>query len=222
MPKLLDVVRPLVDQTIDRLSRKQFVTDPLVGEELSRTTSIVSSAYKRHGGILESALLERLRMEPHLEVWQDRAVTVSQAANQMSDIYIGNHGDALNVVLPYDAAGVRTLQVDLIVFNRETNAITSYEVKRGAGTHDAGKRRSMMRDLLCMQFMLQSYGSQRLQVACGEARSKIIIYYGAENLGPVFTLTRNDLDAHFGSSVVADIEKVNDYFREKIDALIKV
>lgn len=221
MPDLLDVVGPLVDQTIERLSRKQFVADPLVGEELSRTTSIVSSAYKRHGGILEAALLERLKMEPHLDVWHDRAVAVSQAANQMSDIYIGNHGGALKVVLPYDAKGVRTLQIDLVVYNRDSNSVSSYEIKRGAGTHDAGKRRSMMRDLLCMQFMLQSYGSQRLKLDCGEARSKIIIYYGAENLGPVFTLNRDDLDAHFGAPIVEDIERVNSYFRERIAELIE-
>lgn len=219
MPDLLEVLRPMVDQTVERLSRKKFISDPLVGEELSRITSIVSSAYKRHGAILEAAILQRLKMEPDLEVWHDPRVAVSQAANQMSDLYIGDHGGALNVVLPYDAQGVRTLQVDLIVYNRTSNTISSYEVKRGAGSHDAGKRRSMMRDLLCMQFMLKSYANQRLGVECKAAHSKIIIYYGAENLGPIFTLTRDDLDAHFGAKIVGDVEGVNNYFRDRIAAL---
>ena len=154
MPDLLELVRPLVDRTVERLAVKKFQVDPLVGEGLSRTTSIVSSAYKRHGAILETALLERLKMEPRFEVWHDSQFAVSQAANQMSDIYIKNHDSALAVSLPYEPQGVRPLQVDLIVYDRETNSISSYEIKRGAGTHDAGKRRSILRDLLCLQFLL--------------------------------------------------------------------
>jgi len=43
------------------LSWVAFVEDPIAGARYSRATSIVSSAYKRHGRILEMALRESLR-----------------------------------------------------------------------------------------------------------------------------------------------------------------
>jgi hypothetical protein len=61
---------------------------------------------------------------------------------------------------PYSADG-RTLQVDVLVFDRNTGSLKAYEVKRGTGLHDSGKRRSMLRDVLCVQVLLKSYGKQR-------------------------------------------------------------
>ena len=39
--------------------------------------SIVSSAYKRHGAIIEHALLVALTAAPHLQVWPDRFIRKS-------------------------------------------------------------------------------------------------------------------------------------------------
>ena len=218
---LLDILRPEVDATLNRLRAKKFKVDPLVGKKLSRTTSLVSSAYKRHGSILEKAILERLSMEGRYEVWHDPRLSVCQAANQTADHYTNDERGARQVQLPYTTDGVRTVQVDLIVFDHQTNFIKSYEIKRGAGTHDAGKKRSILRDLLCLQFLLKSYGEQKLERACAAAESKIIIYYGAEKIGENFTLSRDDLDQHFEIEIVRDVEEVNGYFKEGIRQLIR-
>jgi len=53
----LSAVLNEVDATISRLADKQFSVDPVVEARYSRITSIVSSAYKRHGGIIEHSLL---------------------------------------------------------------------------------------------------------------------------------------------------------------------
>jgi len=57
----MERVTPVVDDTIAALSHVKFVEDPIAGTRYSRATSIVSSAYKRHGRILEIALRESLR-----------------------------------------------------------------------------------------------------------------------------------------------------------------
>ena len=57
----MERVAPVVDETIAALARTKFAVDPIAGEHYSRTTSIVSSAYKRHGRILEIALSVRPR-----------------------------------------------------------------------------------------------------------------------------------------------------------------
>jgi hypothetical protein len=54
----MERVSPVVDETIRALSKKKFIEDPVAGAGYSRSTSIVSSAYKRHGRILETALRE--------------------------------------------------------------------------------------------------------------------------------------------------------------------
>jgi hypothetical protein len=51
----------IVDTTIQGLSRKKFATDPIVAPRYSAITSIVSSAYKRQGRIIEEALAVTLR-----------------------------------------------------------------------------------------------------------------------------------------------------------------
>ena len=69
--ELLAAVFQEVDATIERLAQKRFAADPIVGERYSRITSIVSSAYKRHGAIIEHALLAALTSAPHLKIWPD-------------------------------------------------------------------------------------------------------------------------------------------------------
>lgn len=49
-----------VDATISRLARKQFSIDPIVEVRYSLITSIVSSAYKRHGELSNAHLLRLL------------------------------------------------------------------------------------------------------------------------------------------------------------------
>ena len=67
----LDALRPLVDSTISSLGRAKFRIDPIGGESYSRKTSIVSSAYKRHGQILEIAIRHRLSQSKYFDVWHE-------------------------------------------------------------------------------------------------------------------------------------------------------
>lgn len=216
---LLDTMRPIVDATIDRLANVNFCCDPLMGEEYSRITSVVSSAYKRHGQIVETAILECLRSYDRFEVWNDPALPISRAAEALGATYVANPPAALAANIAHGGDVERTLQIDLLVHDRERNTVGAYEVKRGAGTHDAGKRRSMLRDLVCTQVILKSYCEERLQRQCESAASHIIVYYGAESFGP-FTVTRDDLDEHFGVPIVEQVEEVNAYYRARIEQLL--
>ena len=168
-----------VDATIDRLAQKRFAADPVVGERYSRITSIVSSAYKRHGAIIEQALLAALENAPHLEVWPDPVFRISPEA----DMLAGSDASALGNSLRYGAENyTRTLQVDVLVFNRDSSLLGAYESKRGFGYHDSGKKRSMLRDLRCLQMLLRSYGEAR-GISTGAAEAHIIFYYGQCSIG---------------------------------------
>src|SRR5882672_60919 len=151
----IDRVKPIVDQTISTLASARFVVDPIAGEKYSRLTSIISSAYKRHGTILELALRESLRESNRHRVWREDTFRVSRAADQI----IGQQtAEAYNsTLLPYGES-TRTLQIDMMVFDSADQTLRAYEIKRGNGQFDAGKIRSIKRDLIVTQMLLKSYG----------------------------------------------------------------
>ncbi len=93
VPDSFESVRPLIDATIDALAAKDFLADPICQPKYSTITSIVSSAYERHGKIIEAALVARLRDSPHLEVWREGRFRLSQAEN----ILASNAADRLGV-----------------------------------------------------------------------------------------------------------------------------
>ena len=169
---LVETLEPTNDATIQRLNAKHFVPDPIAGAHFSRIVSVMSSAYKRHGFILERAILEQLKRCPHFDVWDDRGFQVPSTADHIVDSAIGDPESIFGTETGY-REGHRTLQVDVLVYNRNNGELRGYEIKRGSGLHDAGKRRSILRDLLCLQALLKSYGETRgLEVS--QARAHII------------------------------------------------
>ena len=113
-------------------SRKQFTPDPIAGPHFSKITSVMSSAYKRHGYILERAILEAVKQCPHFEAWRDERFQVPSAVDHIVDGSILEPAKLIGTDYPY-SEGQHTLQVDVIVFNKQTGVLRAYEVKRGTG-----------------------------------------------------------------------------------------
>ncbi len=216
MSVCFDRVKPLVDETVRRLSVKSFRDDPIAGSRYARSTSIVSSAYKRHGKILEAALFERLRDNNRLDVWSDPTFAVSGAADGL--VHSSSREDCFKSQLPYGEAK-RTVQVDIVVYDNVNRSLRTYEVKRGNGDHDAGKVRSIMRDLICTHVLLKSYGGARGH-AVDHSEAKIIYYYGVRSIPAPISLIREDLDDHFQYPVVEAVEQVNTYFKDRVHDLL--
>jgi hypothetical protein len=215
---ILEKLKPSVDATIASLDSARFTKDPVAGEYFSKIVSVMSSAYKRHGTILETAILEALKTNGDLEVWRDDAFPVSQSAGQMVKATLRDPTPLMAVHLPQETP-VRTLQVDALVFNKVTKSLTAYEVKRGNGLHDAGKKRSMMDDILCTQVLLSSYG-QAKGYTPEAVQSRIIFYYGKCSIGAPWALKGDDLDQHFGFQLHHLVEEVNDYYRKCLSAML--
>ena len=64
MRSILDLLKPEIEKTVTGLDSKLFDPDPIAGPHFSKITSVMSSAYKRHGYILERAILEALKLCP--------------------------------------------------------------------------------------------------------------------------------------------------------------
>ena len=208
----MERVAPVVDETINALASVRFVEDPIAGAKYSRATSIVSSAYKRHGRILEIALRESLRDSNRHRVWRDDAFRVSREADALASTQ--DLLACLQTTLPYGNS-IRTLQVDLMAFDGADQSIRAYEIKRGNGQFDAGKIRSITRDLKCVQVLLKSYGEfQNLKPLSAE--SKIIFYYGVRSIPSPWSLVKHELDQHFDYPVTEKIEQANEYFQIRL------
>jgi hypothetical protein len=66
----------------------------------------------------------------------------------------------------------------MVAYDSADESIRAYEIKRGNGQFDAGKIRSITRDLKCIQVLLKSY-AELSSLKPTAAESKIIFYYGA-------------------------------------------
>ena len=77
---ILDLLKPQVDATIASLAAVEFRPDPIAGTLFSRMVSVLSSAYKRHGAIIENAILRCLTQSDRYEVWRVDRFGVQQQA----------------------------------------------------------------------------------------------------------------------------------------------
>jgi hypothetical protein len=211
---VLELLKEEIDRTIKSLDSKAFEPDPIAGPHFSKITSVMSSAYKRHGMIIERAILESLKRYPHFKVWNDHAFQVSPAVDAIVAGSISEPKKLIGTDYPY-SPGTRSLQVDIIIFDERDRTIRAYEVKRGFGWHDSGKKRSMLRDVLCVQVLLKSHGKEK-GFDISNAFSRMIFYYGKCSIPKPFSLTGGELDDHFQCGIHAEVEDVNHYFRSRL------
>jgi hypothetical protein len=125
----------------------------------------------------------------------------------------------LELRLPYGEQE-RAIPVDIIVFDKVDASIKSYNVKRGNGSYDAGKRRIILEELVRTNMLLFEY-AKRVEHKLTSSRSHIIFYYGIRSIPEPLSLVREDLDEHFGFPVVAAIEHINEYFSTCLHDLIE-
>jgi hypothetical protein len=213
----MQMMTPIIDRIIDSLSRATFNEDPICGPRYSRISSILSSAQKRHGRVLEIALREGLRASNRYRVWTEPKFAVSLAADTL--VNSQSEEACRQSELPYGQA-YRFIQIDVGTFDETDQGIRSYELKRANGLHDAGKVRSIRRDLACTRLLLRSYGSS-IGFRPVLADAKIIFYYGQRSIPSPYSLIGTELDNHFDFAITARIEAANIYYHDRLYQLLE-
>jgi hypothetical protein len=214
----LERMRPTVDDAIDRLGAARFRDDPIAGRKYSRATSIVSSAYKRHAAILQRALLERLKDCARLRVWTEDDFKLSH--DSLRQVQVAERLDSLlHAQLPYGDRE-RSVRVDILVFDEARRSLNAYNVKRGNGSYDGGKRRILHEELVRTQMLLADYGRGN-EFVPETSHAHIVFYYGLLSLPPPLAISGDDLDEHFQFPVQEAIELVNGYFVARLSTLIE-
>lgn len=194
-----------------------FPVDPVIGPELSRAISCVSSVVKRHGGLIEMGIAGALKASDRFIVLTNVPLPVTKAAAQLLDARNSDE-DLSKIRLSADSEAEGIVNVDLVVVDPEAGWAGAYEIKRGNGVTEHGKRRPIVRKLRAARLVLASFVGQLGYGPVESTTSAVIDYFGSSGFESEFTLTRDQLDLHFGVPVAAVVDAMTETVRTTLHA----
>jgi hypothetical protein len=147
------------------------------------------------------------------------ALPVTKGAAQLLDAK--NSDQALaKIRLSADSEADGIVNVDLVVVDPEAKWAGAYEIKRGNGATEHGKRRQSIHKLRAARLVLESYLRQAGYGTMETCTSGVIDYYGSAGFTPEFTLLRDELDDHFGVPVVATVDAMTAALQEELKSAL--
>jgi hypothetical protein len=212
-PTSLDTA-PLVSPTaIARASRAvitnamagDFPIDPVIGPDLSKSFSIINSVVKRHGLLIQRTLADALAASGRFEILTEVPLPITEAANDLLTSQ-NSERDLAKIQLKADSKTIRMVTIDLIVVDTESGWAGAYDVKRGNGATESGKRRPIEHGLRAGRLVLASFLSKYGYEGIRSVTSAVIDYYGASGFSKDLKVTRDELDEHFGVPVLETID----------------
>jgi hypothetical protein len=194
-----------------------FPVDPVIGPELSRAISCIGSVVKRHGGLIELGIAGALKASDRFIVLTNVSLPLTKGAAQLLDARNSDE-DLAKIRLSADSEAEGIVNLDLVVVDPEAGWAGTYEIKRGNGVTESGKRRPTVRKLRAARLVLASYVGQHGYGPVESVTSAVIDYFGGSGFEAEFTLTRDRLDGHFGVPVVAMVDAMTATVREALQA----
>jgi len=192
----------------------KFPLDDLLGPELSRLISVSSSVVKRHGLLLERAIVEALEASGRFQVLHNPVIPITAAADSL---VASNSPEALaRIALRYDTPAVRSVTHDIVVIDLEAAWAGAYQIKRGGGDMGPRLRKPLERDLAAVRLLLRAYLRDQGYSAVDVVTTAAIDYLGAAGLPEHLTVQGTELDAHFGVPVVSTIEQMTEHLRTEL------
>lgn len=189
-----------IETTISHAAASRFAVDPLLGADLSRLSSFLSSLVKRDGTIIEAGISTALRRHSHITVMTQVRMPITVSAEALVQ---ANDGRELRrLALPADGAATRIAHFDMIVIDHDHQVARLLEIKRGGGETEIRKRRATERDLLCGRLQLKAF-LKTLGIPVTRCESWVVDFYGRSRFRPDLTVTREGLDQLFGVPIVA-------------------
>ncbi|MBS0248400.1 MAG: hypothetical protein JSR61_17430 [Proteobacteria bacterium] len=196
-----------------------FPQDPVMGPDLSRAVSTLASVVKRHGGLIELGIAGALIQSDRFVVLTNVALPVTKGAAQL--LNANNSDQALaKIRLSADSEAEGIVNVDLVVVDPEAQWAGAYEIKRGNGATEHGKRRQSIHKLRAARLVLASYVGQAGYGRMETVTSGVIDYYGSSGFTAEFTLSKDQLDDHFGVPVVATVDAMTAALQDELKAAL--
>jgi hypothetical protein len=195
----------------------EFPIDPIIGPHLSKVLSAMNSVVKRHGPLIEMGIAAALVASERYVVLPHVSVPLTKTAGQL--VAAGNTHEVLTGIrLPHDEDVEGQVNIDLVVVECETGSAMACEIKRGNGVTEHRKRQPTMRKLGAALLVLPSFLEYHGYGPIRTATRHIIDYFGSSGFDPEVTLTRLDLDEHFGVPVVGTVDAITVALQDELHA----
>jgi hypothetical protein len=208
---------PLLKAATDAVTgavNTEFPLDALLGSELSRLTSVCASVVKRHGLLLERAIIDALEKSTRFQVLHNVVVPITGAADSL---VASNAPEPLaRVALRYDAPTVRSVTYDLVVIDPHCAWAGAYQVKRGGGELTPRLRKPLERDLLTTRLLLRSFLRDQGHSSIDIVTTAAIDWLGAAGLPGHLTISGSELDTHFGVPVIPTVKRMTAHLRTEL------
>lgn len=189
-----------IDTTIDNAASSCFAVDPLMGADLSRLASFLSSLVKRDGAIIEAGICAALQRHSRFTVMTQVRMPITVSAEAL--VQANDGAELRGFALPADGTTTRIAHFDMVVVDHKHHVARLLEIKRGGGETEIRKRRATERNLLCGQLQLKSF-LNTVGIPVKRCESWVVDYYGRSRFRPDLTVTREELDRLFGVQIVA-------------------
>lgn len=164
-----------VDTALATVLATEFPADPILGA-VSDLVSKAASLQKRHGHLLELAVVSALRASGRFEVLTGVTIPITAAADSL--IAATPPETLERIALRYDAPTVRTVNVDIVVVETERGWAGGFDCKRGGGQLTQRLLRPLVRDLECTGVLLRSFLRDRGYATVDHVTVGLIDIYG--------------------------------------------
>ncbi len=104
----------------------------------------------------------------------------------------------------------------------DTKFLFALEIKRWYSHHDAGKKKAILKDTLCIHMLLRSYGERVDRLEIHRAEARICNFYKDREFADQIMLDKDELDDYFGAEILEPVEEVNHYFRRQIHEMLDI
>jgi hypothetical protein len=213
IPEMDPLLKAATEAVANAVNTK-FPLDGLLGPELSRLISVCASVVKRHGLLLERAIIDALEKSERFQVLHNPVVPITAAADSL---VASNPPETLaRVALRYDAPTVRSVTHDLVVIDTHCAWAGAYQVKRGGGDMGPRLRRPLERDLAATRLLLRSYLRDLGYTSIDIVTTGAIDWLGSAGLPEHLSIAGTELDAHFGVPVTPTIERMTAHLRAEL------
>jgi hypothetical protein len=191
----------------------KFPPEPLFDPALSRVLSTCASVVKRHGRLLETAIIESLA-ETGAEVWQGVKIPYTRAA--FAFVVSPDYALNRNRLLSHDAEDISGwFDADILTVYEGWAA--ALQVRRGGGATEPTKRKRSEREIRALNLTLASWLRQQGYARIETATVAAVDWLGQAGFSEDVVLHGEDIDRFLGAPATAKIAALSDVLRHELD-----
>jgi hypothetical protein len=197
----------------------EFAPEPLITEAESREHSVIASAVKRHGVLIQQGVGLMLEASERYDVLHGMRFPITAAAVSL----IKDHSldDLRHVSLPATLPAGEELSVDLVVMDKQTGWAAIIDVKRGNGRSEGKKCDRLERGLRAAALVAGDVLRQRGFARPRMVQGFFVDYYGQSGIRSEVALVGSELDGFFEVPITSAIDAMTNSLGRELQRAVR-